>query len=96
MKMTQDLNPSTHMLAEMNGVASNFVEWHRKHSEAYNSAPLLYIDALIDALVAANQGNTARDAVAELLQVMPGMTENQAFSVALTKFPGINLDSTIP
>lgn len=77
---------------EMACIAANAIMWHRKHSDACDRMPLAYIDKLMDALLAGKQ-QTVREVACELLELVPDLSEEQAFCLARTKFLGIGLDS---
>ena len=91
----QSLPKPTHDSADMGQVATNLVKWHRKHKDACDHTPLVYIDKLMDALLAGQSGFTIRDVVAELLELVPDLSEHEAFSLARTKFMGIGMDTDL-
>lgn len=91
----ETLTKPTNDLAEMSQIATKAVKWYRKHLEACDQMPLTYIDKLLDALLAGKTGLTIRDAVTDLLDMVPDLSQAQAFSLAQTKFLGIGLDDDL-
>lgn len=85
-------NEDAASLAEL---AAAVVTLHRKHKEACDHTPLAYIDKLMDTLLAGQTGFTIRDVVADLLEMVPDLSEHEAFSLARTKFLGIGMDADL-
>lgn len=81
--------------ADMGQLAATVVKWHRKHREACDHTPLAYIDKLMEALLAGESGMTIRDVVADLIELVPDLSESEAFSLARTKFLGIGMDADL-
>lgn len=73
-------------------VADNFVCAHALHSQALERSSLAYIDKLMDALLTSPQ-RTVREVANDLLDMVPDLSERDAFCLARTKFLGVGLDS---
>lgn len=84
-----------HDAADMSQLAATVVKWHRKHKDACDHTPLAYIDKLMEALLAGQTGITIRDVVADLIELVPDLSESEAFSLARTKFLGIGMDADL-
>lgn len=91
----QSTSTAPHDVTDMGQLATTVVKWHRKHKEACDHTPLAYIDKLMDALLVGHTGFTIRNVVTELLNLVPNLSENEAFSLARTKFLGIGLDADL-
>ena len=91
----QSTDKSQYDVSDVEKLAVNVVKWHRKHKDACDHTPLAYIDKLMEALLAGQTGITIRNVVADLLDLVPDLSEREAFSLARTKFLGIGLDTDL-
>lgn len=91
----QSPNKAPYDAGEISQLAATVVMWHRKHKEACDHTPLAYIDQLMGAILAGQTGITIRDVVIDLLDLVPDLSEKEAFSLARTKFLGIGLDTDL-
>jgi hypothetical protein len=72
--------------AELGRIATNAVKWHTKHLEACDRKPLVYIDELLDALMADRSCITLHELASDLLVMVPYLTECQALGLVRLKF----------
>lgn len=62
------------------------------HLQALERSSLAYIDKLMDALLTSPR-RTVREVANDLLDMVPDLSEHDAFCLARTKFLGVGLDS---
>lgn len=84
-----------HKGEELGEIAATVVRWHRRHKETYAHTPLAYLDQLMDALLSEQPNMTIRDVAADLQNLVPDLSENEAFVLACTKFRGFGLDTDL-
>jgi hypothetical protein len=77
---------------DLSTIAENFVDAHVRHREALERSSLAYLDRLMDALQTSPQ-RTVREIANDLLDVVPDLSEREAFSLVRAKYLGIGLDS---
>ena len=75
-------------------IASDFVSAHYLHGQALKTSRLVYLHELMDAIATSN-GGTVREIVTELLDMVPDITEEEAFALARVKYHELNLDTKV-
>ena len=75
-------------------IAGDFAMTHYLHSQAMKTSRLLYLNELFDA-VAIWSGGTVREIVTALLDMVPRLTEEEAFALASVKYHNLSLDSKV-
>lgn len=75
-------------------IADDFAMTHHLHSHALKESRLQYLDKLLDA-IAIWHGGTVREIVTNLSDMVPKLTEEEAFALAKVKYHNLSLDSKV-